>query len=60
MSTDKLLQDEIEKLTKRQAYIRERKTSLIAEIDRLDTEEAKVEASIAQSNELLARLQETF
>lgn len=60
MSTDKLLQDEVARLTKRLTHIRERKTSILAEVVRLDTEEAKVEASIAQSNELLARLQETF
>lgn len=59
MNATKLLQDEVDRLTKRQQFIRDRKTAILAEIERLDTEEAKVEASIAQSNELLVRLQET-
>ena len=59
MNANRLLQDELDRLVKRQSYIRDRKTAILAEIERLDTEEAKVEASIAQSNELLTRLQET-
>lgn len=60
VAANKLLQGEVDRLTKRRQYIQERKTNILAEYDRLLAEGEKVEESIAQSNTLLLRLQETY